>query len=75
MVPASRRRKSIQSHGRGKVHTFRLVVPCKEKHKVDGAVARKKMRLTAGGLVSLGKLSGTYSANLAGENLAVHDPA
>ena len=66
-MPASRRRKAIQSYGRGKVHTLHLVVPCKKKCLFDGTVTRKKVRLTAGDLVSFGKLPGTYSANLAGE--------
>ena len=56
-----------KSHDRGKVHTLRLVVPCKKKRNVDGAVTRKKVLLTAGDLVSFGKLPGTYFANLAGE--------
>ena len=60
------RRKAIQSHGRGKVNTPRLVVLCKEKRNVDGAVTRKKVRLTTGDLVSFGNLPDTYSANLAG---------
>ena len=67
VVPASRRRKAIQDHGRRKAHTLRLVVPCKEKRNADGAAARKKARATAGDLVSNGKIPRTFSANLAGE--------
>ena len=67
MVPASRRRKTIAHHGRGKTHTLRLVVPCKEKRNADGVVTRKKVRIAAGNLTFFGKIPGTYSANLAGE--------
>ena len=67
VVPASRRRRAIQDHGRGKAHMLRRVLPCKEKRNVDGAEARKKVRLTAGDFVSFGKLPVKYSANLAGE--------
>ena len=67
VVPASRRRKAIQDHGRGKTHMLRLVVPCKEKRNADCAVTNKKLRIAAGDLVSFVKLPDTYSANLAGE--------
>ena len=66
VVPASRRRKSIAQHGRRKVHTLRLVVPSKEKRNADGIVTWKKARIAAGVLVSIGKIPGTYFANLAG---------
>ena len=67
VVPAKRRRELIAEHGRGKVHTPRLGVPFKGKHNADGAMARGNARLTAGGLVSTGKIPGTFSANLDGE--------
>jgi len=67
VVPARRRRELIAQHGRGKVHTLRLVVPFKEKRNADGAVARKKARISAGDLVSYGKIPNTFFANLADE--------
>ena len=67
VVPASRRRTAIADHGRGKTDTLRLVVPCKEKRNAGGVVTRKKVRITARDLVSLGKIPGMYSAKLAGE--------
>ena len=66
-MPARRRRELIAQHGRGKVHTLRLVVLSKEKRNADGAVNRKKAMITAGDLVSNEKIPGTFSANLAGE--------
>ena len=54
-------------HGKGKVHTLHLVVPCKEKRNSDGEVTRKKARITAADLVSNGKITSTFAANLAGE--------
>ena len=69
VVPACRRRKAIADHGRGKTHTLRLVVPCEEKRNAEGFMIRKKVRITAGDLVSFELIPDKYSANfLAGEN-------
>ena len=57
-------------HGKGKVHTLHLVVPCKEKRNSDGEVTRKKVRITAADLVSNGKIASTFAANLAGRHRA-----
>ena len=67
VVPATTRRDAIRKHGKGKVHTLHLVVPCKEKRNADGEVTRKKVRITAADLVSNGKIANTFAANLAGE--------
>ena len=67
IVPATTRRDAIRKHGKGKVHTLHLVVPCKEKRNADGEVTRKKVRITAADLVSNGKIANTFAANLAGE--------
>ena len=54
-------------HGRGKVHTLHLVVPCKEKRNSDGEVTRKKAGITAADLVSNGKIARTFAVNFAGK--------
>ena len=66
VVPASARRNAINEHGRGKVHTLHLVMPCKEKRNSDGEVTRKKVRITAADLVSNGRIASTFAANLEG---------
>ena len=66
-MPARRRRELIAQHRRGKARTLRLVVPFKKKRNADSAVTRKKARITAGDLVSSGKIPDTFSASLAGE--------
>ena len=66
-VLAMRRRELIAQHGRGKVHTRRLVASLKEKRNADGAVTKKRAKTTTGDLVSDGNTPGTSSAKLAGE--------
>ena len=67
VVPVRRRCELIAQHCSSKAHTLRLVVSFKEKRSVDGAVTRKKARITAGDLISNGKIPDTFSANLAGD--------
>ena len=67
VVPARTRRDAIGMHGKGKTHTYHLVVPCKEKRNSDGEVTRKKVRINAADLVSNSKTTRTFAAKLAAE--------
>ena len=67
VVPARERRDLIQKLGREKVLTPDLVVPFQPKRDAGGNPTSKKARITAGDLLSRGKVPNTYPANLAGE--------
>ena len=63
------RRDLIQKHGRRKLLTLGLVVPCVQKRDADGNPTWKEGRITAGNLMARGEVPGTYSLNLAGRAL------
>ena len=51
----------------GPRHSLDLVVPCEEKRNSDGELTRKKVRVTAAGLVSNGEIASTFAANSAAD--------